>query len=173
MIKLSKGQKWLLLLLVIYYILSIQLIAQSLVINEIDDLDFTNVFRDENTLILFVNTTIVIFSIILLLFQSFIYRLLILLFKVERFPSLMKSAFYLFVGYVPFIALTILIYFLMGGDYLVDIVQTPFFRVGNIFIVNLIYVLLVLKGNFLELRKTIVFGVMLISINSLLLLFNF
>ncbi|MEE3954656.1 hypothetical protein [Peribacillus frigoritolerans] len=171
MVKLKGQEKLFLLLFTLWYLLSVQFVSQELIQLERDFISENNVFKTKEIMLVFLNFVIMFFSILFLLFQGFIYRFILLLFKSEKYPSVLTSFYYLIIGYLPF-SLTIIAVNFIDTLNLFAIATNLYFKVGSMVIVNLVYMFIVVKKGFIEYKKALVMWIFLMLINLLVLLIN-
>lgn len=171
MVKLKSQEKVLLLLFTLWYLLSVQFVSQELIQLEGDFISQNNIFKTKEIMFVFLNFVIMFFSVFFLLFQGFIYRFILLLFKSDKYPSIITSFYYLIIGYLPF-SVTIIAINFMDTLSLYDIVTNLYFKVGSTLLVNLVYIFIIVKKRFIEAKKALVMWVILTIINLLVLLVN-
>lgn len=129
--------------------------------------------NQKRSCLFFLNVVIMFFfSVFFLLFQGFIYRFLLLLFKSEKYPSVFTSFYYLIIGYLP-VSLTIIAVNYMDSLVLYSMATNIYFKVISAIIVNLIYIIIVVRNGYIELKKSLLLWVFLTLINLLVLLINF
>ncbi len=172
MVKLKGQQKIFLILFTLWYLLSVQFVSRELVKLEGNFISENNIFKSEEIMLVFLNVVIMFFSVFFLLFQGFIYRFLLLLFKSEKYPSVFTSFYYLIIGYLP-VSLTIIAVNYMDSLVLYSMATNIYFKVISAIIVNLIYIIIVVRNGYIELKKSLLLWVFLTLINLLVLLINF
>ncbi|MFD3261632.1 hypothetical protein ACE3MQ_23840 [Paenibacillus lentus] len=171
MVKLKGQEKILLLLFTLWYLLSVQFVSQELIKLEGDFLSENNIFKTEEIMMVFLNFVIMFFSVLFLLFQGFVYRFILLLFKSEKYPSVFTSFYYLTIGYIPFSVAVIAIHFIPTLD-LYAIATNLYFKVASMIVVNFIYIFIVVKKGFVKYKESIILFIFLTLINFLVLLVN-
>lgn len=171
MVKLNGKQKILLIMYTLWYLLAVQFITQELMQLESDFIGENNIFKTEEIMLVFLNFIVIFFSIVFILFQGFVYRFILILFKSEKYPSLFTSFYYLIIGFLPF-SLTIIAIHFSGFLNLYDVATNIYFKVVSMVVVNVIYVLIIAKREFLDSKKSVILLVFLTLINLLVLLVN-
>ncbi|KZM56334.1 MULTISPECIES: hypothetical protein [Aeribacillus] len=172
MVKLKANEKILLILFTLWYLLSIQFISQYMIMNQGSVIYEKNIFKTKEIMFVFLNFVIMIFSIVFLFFQAFIYRFIILLFKPQKYPSIFSSFFYLMIGYLPF-SITIIITNFIHQEYVYNISTNIYAKIFITIIVNVIYIFIIVKKNIIDSKKALLLCMFLIVINALVLFINF
>lgn len=83
MVKLKGQERIFLILFTLWYLISIQFVSQELVALEDSVISENNIFKSKEIMLVFLNGVIIFFSIFFLMFQGFVYRFIMLLFKCE------------------------------------------------------------------------------------------
>lgn len=169
MVKLKGQERIFLILFTLWYLISIQFVSQELVALEDSVISENNIFKSKEIMLVFLNGVIIFFSIFFLMFQGFVYRFIMLLFKCERYPSLFASFYYLVIGYLP-VALTIIAIKYLYPSILYDFTTSIYFKLATSVVVNVIYNVIIVKKQMIELKKAIVLGAFLTLMNFLVLL---
>lgn len=171
MVTLKGREKIYLILFTLWYLLAVQFVSQELIQLNGDKISENNIFKTEEILLVFLSFVIMFFSIVFLLFQGFVYRFILLLFKSEKYPSVFTSFYYLIIGYLPF-TLTIIAIHYIDHFILYDFATNLYIKMGSTILVNLIYIFIVVKKRFVSFKKSIVLWIFLTLINMLVLLVN-
>ncbi|MGE6717287.1 hypothetical protein ACQKGD_07880 [Peribacillus frigoritolerans] len=169
MVKLRGQEKLILLLFTLWVLLAVQFVGQELIKIEEDFITENNIFKTKEIMLVFLNFVIMFFSVLFLLFQSFIYRFILLLFKSEKNPSVLTSFYYLIISYLPS-SLSIIAVNFIDTINLFAIATNLYFKVGSMVIVNLVYMFIVVKKGFIEYKKALVMWIFLTLINLLFLI---
>lgn len=169
--KLTKSQKWNLVILIILYWGAVQFI--SLAFLEHHPPNVVNPFRNSDILIFVMNLGAVVSAIVFLGFQAFIYRLILQFLKVKLYPSTMKSLFYLLVGYIPFIFVIYTVFYLFGSKTLIGLAQNMWYQIGNSVVVAFLYALVAIRDGTLEKHKGLTFVGVIVLLNIALIIIKF
>lgn len=172
MVTLNLKEKVLLVMFTLWYLLAIQFFGQQMINDNSSVIAEGNIFKTKEIMFLFLNAIILLCAITFLLFQAFLYRFIILLFKPNKYPSILLSFFYLIIGYLPF-SLTIIILNFVNQEYVYIISTSLYSKIPFTIIVNLIYIFLIVRKGMLDIKKSLVCALFLMLLNGVILFINF
>lgn len=107
--KLNKRDLYYLTMSLLIYILALQYRIDDIFISNFQMIQQGNMFNDVNLFMFILKSIILMISILFLFLQSFIYRIILLLLKTDRYPSMLKNFLFILYSLIPYSIVIILI----------------------------------------------------------------
>ncbi|PEM15272.1 hypothetical protein COI51_12780 [Bacillus toyonensis] len=156
-------------ILFLSFVLATQLISQSVLLNKVGEINQMGNIDNVPRFLFIMNLVITIVTVLLVFFQSIVYKFLLYFFQFDKKITIFKSFSYMLRGYIPFILFTVICYAINGKEGINLFFTTTWFKVINLFVINVIYVYFVQQNLKFNIKQSFIFGAMVIFLNSLTL----
>lgn len=161
--KLTKKNLYYLSISLMLYILTIQYKIDNMLISNYQMIQQDSIFANVSTFILVLKIIIITISILFLFLQSFIYRLILLLLKIDRYPSMLKNFLFILYSLIPYSVLIILI-----ENFGLKIkFESPYLFLFKVISATFIYVIVLYYNKFIEKNKLLPLSLFLLIIEVL------
>lgn len=147
--KVSKKDLYYLTMSLLIYILALQYRIDDMFISNFQMIQQGNMFNDVNLFMFVLKSIILIIAILFLFLQSFIYRIILLLLKTDRYPSMLKNFLFILYSLIPYSIVIILIEN-FGFKLTFD---SPYILLFKIITATVIYTVILYYKKFIEKNK--------------------
>ncbi|MBE3550628.1 MAG: hypothetical protein IMX03_05340 [Brockia lithotrophica] len=167
---LTKTQKVSLVFLVLLYLNSV--LFNTIAYLEHNLPNFDDTFRSIDAQLTFIKISSEVVSLFLLIFQSFLYIIILRIIKAKALPSFLRSLFYTVLSYLPFIIVSHFVFYFMGANELFNISQSNIFIIMNSILAPILYALFAFRDKIIDKYKLLLFSIILIVLNIIPMIVN-
>lgn len=153
-------------ILVLFYTVGIQIVTRSILLSRVSELENTSV-QNIDMFLFIINLLIVIFAVLLIFFQSCLYKIILIFFQFEKNISFMRNFAHVLKGTTPFIAVSLIYELFSENGSLFELLNQPIINSLNVLATNTIYVLFLKKDLEISAFKTFMLGSLLVILNLL------